>query len=195
MITLMIVMMSSWLERVWTWGTHEYSKKQLPGLIGPASPHHHHHHHNHRHCHHHQHHHCRHHHTHKPCPWHYHHSHDHCCHKTMPKAIIVWKFLQPNTSLIFQIKSHFQPILQIKCTVHLWYYAFSQNKSQCKSEKVEVIHGNSLHLLWHLTWATAQWASNLSKHFSFAFLRAVNRGAWVLPSCTNKQFLASEGGD
>ena len=81
MITLMIVMMTSWLERVWTWGTHEYSKKQLPGLIGPASPHHHHHHHNH--------HYCRHHHTHKPCPWHYHHSHDHCCHKTMPKAIIV----------------------------------------------------------------------------------------------------------
>ena len=47
MIMLMIVMMSSWLERVWTWGTHEYSKKQLPGLIGRASPpsHHHHHHH------------------------------------------------------------------------------------------------------------------------------------------------------
>ena len=50
----MIVMVSSWLERVWTWGTHEYSKKQLPGLIGRPSPpsDHHHHHHHHRHHHH-----------------------------------------------------------------------------------------------------------------------------------------------
>ena len=36
MMTMM--MMKCWLERVWTWGRHEYSKKQLPGLIGRASP-------------------------------------------------------------------------------------------------------------------------------------------------------------
>ena len=30
--------MKCWLERVWTWGRHEYSKKQLPRLIGRPSP-------------------------------------------------------------------------------------------------------------------------------------------------------------
>ena len=33
-----MMMMKWWLERVWTWGRHEYSKKQLPGLIGRPSP-------------------------------------------------------------------------------------------------------------------------------------------------------------
>ena len=41
MMTMMMMMtmtMKCWLERVWTWGRHEYSKKQLPGLIGREAP-------------------------------------------------------------------------------------------------------------------------------------------------------------